>query len=602
MFSRFLIPSALFAFSLAARADLTPISQVQGPSDVSPLNKQNVEVEGVVTADFRGPQKLSGFYIQSLENDNNSETSEGIFIYQTSRSKLANVEVKIGDKVRVKGRVSEFHGQTQISSLTALEVEGQAPLPAPVEIRLPLAFAERERFEGMLVTFPEKLTIVEQGTLLRYGALSLASGGRVFNASKQETAPTTDAQDRMILLDDGSSVQGVTPMPYLDANGTRRDGDTVTNLTGVLGFDFDKYRLQPTQTPVFEDENPRPKSAPDVGGDLKIAGANLHNYWVTFKNSKNPKARGATGATGFARQSAKVVAGLKGLNADVFGFMELENNPQTLPDLLEKLNAAVGAGTYAAVAYPAGGLGHDAIQVAMIYKPARLEPIGPSMSATDGIFDRRPLAQTFRDKKSGGVFSLMVNHWKSKGSCPESGDVDLGEGCWNEKRTKQAMAAMNFAKTIQKTSGDNDILLIGDLNAYAFEKPMKTLRAGGWKHLNLRLADDERYSFSFDGQFGSLDHGLATPSLDAQITKVAEWHVNADEPYFLDFAIAGPKSDDSPYRFSDHDPFLIGLKLHADAKKVVAKPIVKKPVAKKPLPAKKPVSKIKPKAKTKKKG
>lgn len=582
---------SVFWCQFIARADLTPISQIQGSGAVSPLLSQKVETEGVVTGDFRGPSRLAGFYIQSLENDDDPATSEGLFVYQTSRSKWATVALKVGDKVRLAGKVAEFHGQTQVSNLTNLEVVETTTLPAPVEVRFPFPVAERERLEGMLVTFPDVLTVVEQGTLLRYGALTLASQGRVFNASNQQKKSEIAAEDRVIVLDDGSSEQGVSPMPYLDENGTRRAGDTISDLTGILGFDFEKYRLQPLGTPKFQNSNPRPGNPPSVGGNLKVAGVNLHNYWTTFRNSKNPDARGAQGATAFARQSAKIISALKAMDADVFGFMELENNPATLPELLEKLNAAVGANIYSAVADPTSGVGKDAIKVGLIYKNARLEPVGASISATAEIFDRRPVAQTFRDKISGGVFSVLVNHWKSKGSCPESGDVDLGEGCWNQKRTQQALAATKFVETLKKRAGDDDVLLLGDLNAYAFEKPMVTLRNAGWKHLNLRLPDEERYSFSFDGRFGSLDHGLATPSLDSQIVGVAEWHVNADEPYFLDFAIAGPKTDASPFRFSDHDPFLIGLNLKTDAKKaapvkVAPKKPVKKVVPKKIVPKK----------------
>ena len=594
MFSRFFLFGAVLMAPFVARADLTPISQIQGSDAVSPLLQQKVEVEGVVTGDFRGPSRLAGFYIQSLENDDDAATSEGLFVYQTSRSRLANVALKVGDRVRLAGKVAEFRGQTQISNLTQLEVIETTTLPEPVEVRFPLPVAQRERFEGMLVLFSDALTVVEQGTLLRYGSLTLSSQGRVFNDSNQEKKSEIPAEDRMIVLDDGSSEQSVSPMPYLDENNTRRAGDTVSDLIGILGFDFDEYRLQPIAPPQFQSNNPRPQNPPSVGGDLKIAGVNLHNYWVTFKNSKNPDARGANGATAFARQSAKIVTALKAMDADVFGFMELENNPAALPDLLEKLNAAMGAITYVAVADPSSGVGKDAIKVGLIYKSARLEPIGASISATAGIFDRKPVAQTFRDKKSGGVFSILVNHWKSKGSCPETGDVDLGEGCWNEKRTKQALAAIAFVETLKKRAGDNDVLLLGDLNAYAVEKPIKTLKKAGWKHLNLRLPEEERYSFSFDGQFGSLDHGLATPSLDSQIAGVAEWHVNADEPYFLDFAIAGPKTDASPFRFSDHDPFLIGLSLKTNAKKAPSKkPIVKKLVPKKPAVRKKATPKTK---------
>ena len=97
--------------------------------------------------------------------------------------------------------------------------------------------------------------------------------------------------------------------------------------------------------------------------------------------------------------------------------MEIENNgAAAIDDLVGKLNAAYGRAEYASVAAPATGYGPDAIKVEMIYKPSRLELVGASLSATDAIFDRRPLAQTFRDRRSAGVFSVAKSRAAMKAS------------------------------------------------------------------------------------------------------------------------------------------------------------------------------------------
>ena len=54
------------------------------------------------------------------------------------------------------------------------------------------------------------------------------------------------------------------------------------------------------------------------------------------------------------------------------------------------------------------------------------------------------------------MFSVVANHFKSKGSCPTSGDTDQGQGCWNLKRVDQANALLNFVSTIKQQSGDQD--------------------------------------------------------------------------------------------------------------------------------------------------
>jgi predicted extracellular nuclease len=291
-----------------------------------------------------------------------------------------------------------------------------------------------------------------------------------------------------------------------------------------------------------------------VGGNVKIAAANLHNYWTTLKNAQNPDARGASSPAEFASQSAKIVAELKGLDADAVALMELENNGDgAIDDLLTRLNKAYGGTEYAKVGAPANGYGTDKIRVGFIYKPARLQLVGAAQSANDAIFERFPLAQTFRFGKT--QFTLVANHWKSKGSAPDTGDVDLGQGAWNKKRVQQAGATLKFVQTLNQPN----VLLLGDFNSYSEEDPIKALRAADMKHLNLRLPAEERYSFGYGGKFGSLDHAFASAPLDKAVTGFAEWHINSDEPEF-----ELEQSNGTPFRASDHDPFLVGLDLPAN--------------------------------------
>lgn len=76
------------------------------------------------------------------------------------------------------------------------------------------------------------------------------------------------------------------------------------------------------------------------------------------------------------------------------------------------------------------------------------------------------------------------------------------------------------------------------------------------------------YSYVFDGQWGYLDHALASPSLEAQVTGTSEYLINADEPNVLDYnvefkSLAQLSSLFAPdaIRTSDHDPVLVGLNL-----------------------------------------
>ena len=119
-------------------------------------------------------------------------------------------------------------------------------------------------------------------------------------------------------------------------------------------------------------------------------------------------------------------------------------------------------------------------------------------------------------------------------------------------------------------SGDTDYLLVGDMNSYAQEDPIKVFKDAGFVDTINEFVGEDGYSYVFDGQSGYLDHALASPSLAEQVNDVTEWHINADEPVALDYnlefktpAQQASFYSEEPYRASDHDPVLVGLDLNA---------------------------------------
>ncbi len=382
---------------------------------------------------------------------------------------------------------------------------------------------------------------------------------------------------RTLVLDDGYSGQNPSPIPYIGADDTLRAGDTVAGLTGTLDYGpinatspyiYD-YRLQPTAAVSFTRVNERTAAPDAVGGNVKVASFNVLNYFTTFGS------RGATNLEEFVRQRTKIIAALVAIDADVVGLMEIENNGATaVADLVAGLNDAMGAGTYAYVAEPAPGT--DEIKVAMIYKPAAVTPVGAaqnyqtSTAVYDPLYDRPPLAQTFTVAATGETFTVMVNHFKSKGSCPTEGvDTDQGDGqgCWNAKRVAQATGLLDFIAQLQTAAGDPDVLVIGDLNAYGIEDPINVLTGAGLVNEVALVPAASRYTYTFDGFSGYLDHGLVTPSVAAQVTGRTLWHINTDEPSVIDYNTEYKTQDlytPTAYRSSDHDPVILGLGLYAD--------------------------------------
>ena len=167
---------------------------------------------------------------------------------------------------------------------------------------------------------------------------------------------------------------------------------------------------------------------------------------------------------------------------------------------------------------------------------------------------------------------MVVNHFKSKRKEDASGaDLDQGDGqsWYNHTRTLQAAQLLSFIDTVVfPASGDPDVLILGDLNAYAGEDPITHLENAGYTNLINHFANAEAYSFVFFGQSGSLTHSLASSSLIPQVTGAAVWHINADEPRILDYNEEHKSAEQlersyapDPYRFSDHDPILLGFRL-----------------------------------------
>ncbi|MFF4614914.1 ExeM/NucH family extracellular endonuclease [Nonomuraea jabiensis] len=524
------------------------IAQVQGGGDATPLSGQTVRVEGVVTGDFQRTDQLSGFFLQDPRPDSDPATSEGLFAFARESFK----DVKAGDRVLVTGRATEYNGWTELSPVTAVDVCGTGSVAAQ-PYKLPTeTTGGLEQVENMLLTFPQPLTVSEHYNLGRYGEVTLSSQGRLFQPTDRPGVDPALGARRSLLIDDGSTRENPATLPPVV-----RTGDVASGVTGVLGYGFGKYRLQPTKPIDYQNANPRlPKPFPVIG-NVKVASFNTLNWFTTLGS------RGATNAEEQRRQLAKLVAALKGLNADAVALMEVENNGQTaLQTLVDALNAEVGAGTYAALTHPYPGT--DAIQVALIYKPGRLTPVGEPKASQDPVFSRPPLIQTFRRKGGGQPFTMLVNHLKSKGSCPADGpDADQGDGqsCWNATRVQQAQALLGII-------ADQDLpnpIVLGDLNAYGEEDPIDTLQAGGLTSVTKRFVPAPlRYSYLFDGLAGELDHAMVGRQLLRRVTSATIWHINSDEPrirdYNTEYNPPGLYQPDA-YRSSDHDPLIIGLTL-----------------------------------------
>ncbi len=572
------------------------ISAVQGSGATSPIVGSVVAIQGVVVGDYQGSTGLQGFHVQEEDADADADpaTSEGVFVFQGA----SGVAVAPGDVVRVNGTVIEFTSSgtqlTELSSVTSVTVCSSGATVTPASVSLPVAaLTDLERFEGMSVQTTQTLTVTETFTLGRFGEVSLAVGGRLYTptAVVEPGAPAialANLNDRSrIILDDANGQQNRNPILYpqpagLSASNTLRIGDTVAPQTFVLEQRFGTYRLQPVGAVAFSHDNPRPGTPPAVGGEVQVASFNVLNYFNgDGLGAGFPTPRGAETQLELDRQEAKIVTAITALDADVVGLMELENDAgpiSAIAQLVARLNAATAPGTYAYV--DTGIVGTDQIKVGLLYQPTVVTPVGAFAvlnTSVDARFidtkNRPTLAQTFASVADGARLTVVVNHLKSKGSgCNDVNDPDTGDGAGNCNVTRRlaAEALVDWLATDPTGSGDDDVLIIGDLNSYAREDPIDVLRAGGYADLAQDQIGPSAYSFVFDGESGYLDYALSSTSLTAQVTGAGEWHINADEPIVLDYNVnfksAGQITSlfaPTQYRASDHDPVLVGLNLDA---------------------------------------
>ncbi len=581
------------------------IHEIQGNGLTSPVVGEQVLIEGVVVGDFQELGELGGFHVQEEDADADADpaTSEGIYVYNYSHA------VAIGDVVEVIGTVAEYNGLTEISSVSSVTILSSGASVTPTAVSMPVAsLDDLEAYEGMLVTFPQDLYISEYFNFDRYNEIVLTAERlyqptATFDPGSPEAAALTQANLlSRITLDDGRTGQNVDPARHpngaeFTTTNTFRGGDILQNVTGVVDYANGLYKIQPTQGAVYVPQNLRTEMPDEVGGAIKVASFNVLNYFSTLDDGVNDicgpaedqECRGADTPEEFQRQRDKIFAALAAINADVVGLIEIENHvtDAAVQDLVTGLNEYLGSETYAYVA--TGPIGTDAIKQAFIYKLASVNPVGAYAlldSTVDARFlddyNRPALAQTFYDRYTGGHFTVVVNHLKSKGSdCNAIGDPDLGDGAGNcnVTRTLAAQALVDWLATDPTNSGDPDYLIIGDLNSYDKEDPIDAILAGAddvlgnsddYTDLLYSFIGEDAYSYVFDSQLGYLDHGLANSTLLSQVTGATVWHINADEPDIIDYDMNFKQDaqdalwEPTAYRSSDHDPVVIGLQLEPE--------------------------------------
>jgi uncharacterized protein len=614
-------------------AAYTPIYVAQGSGDTTPLTGTITVQGVVVADFEGASPALRGFYLQDPLGDGNPATSDGIFVFSPSGGNLVTLGdvVRVTGTVgEFQGQTQitsttaagiERCGRGSVVPVDVLLPFADAQFAERYEgmlVRLPQTLTVTEHFQ--LGRFGQVVVSVNGRQMQPTNVVAPGAAAIALQAQNQLGR---------IILDDSGNAQNPDPIVFgrgglpLSANNTLRGGDTVSGVVGVMTFGWagnaasgNAWRVRPVvagdpvSLPLFQASNARPTQAPTPpvapagSSSLRVAGFNVLNFFNNVLGCTGGVGAAATDCRGagsdvngaaaqqaqfaveYPRQLAKTLAALTRLNADVVGLVEIENDGygagSALRALVDALNGATTPGRYALIdadtrSGQVNALGSDAIKVAFIYQPARVAPVGKTAVLNSAAFvgggdalprNRPALAQAWQ-QNDGARFVAVVNHFKSKGSACTAPDAGDGQGQCNAVRTQAAQLLRDWLASNPTGTFDPDVLVVGDLNAYAKEDPITTFTNSGWRDLVGSYNGADAYGYVFDGQWGYLDHALATPSLAlGQVAGARHWHINADEPSVLDYnvnfktagQIAALYAADE-FRNSDHDPVIVDLML-----------------------------------------
>ncbi|MQY03360.1 endonuclease/exonuclease/phosphatase family protein [Actinomadura macrotermitis] len=518
------------------------IHDVQGAGHLSPLNGRDVAgVPGVVTA-VTG----NGFWMQDPSPDRSDATSEGVFVFTRTRP-----VARVGDAVRVDGRISEFRpGGSASASLTRTEIDATGtaidahgvPLPPPVLLgpkgrRAPAAVVRRtagatdvetakggfdparngldfyESLEGMRLRVDDAVAVGPS----RYGEVPVLPAGGAGAGTRTRRGGILlragDPNPERILLDDV-----LAPLPAMNV------GDRLPGANdGVLDYGLGDFTLLLTAAPARQDGGlPREATRPQRPGELAVATVSMDGL-----SPDSPEGR-------FQALAADIVEGLR--SPDLITVSGLQDNSgiaddgtvaadQTVAELITALSEAGGpAYDWRSIAprnnadggEPGGnnrvgflfrtdrGLGFTdrpggdqadgnppdaAVQPVRVDGQAGLSLSPGRIAPADPAWSgtRKPLAGEVTWQ--GRRIIVVANHWypRTAEDQPVFGRAQPPLRPSEWRRDAQAKVVAGFVRSVRAQDRDAAVIVAGDLNERDFAPPVRTLAKEG----DLRDAADE---------------------------------------------------------------------------------------------------------------
>lgn len=288
--------------------------------------------------------------------------------------------------------------------------------------------------------------------------------------------------------------------------------------------------------------------------DLLVCGMNLEYYLVeSFGTGYGPDSEAE-----HRTQRKKISKALALIGADIYGLVEVQQGQGAVKEIADDLSRLTGR--HYTYINDGGSSSGSYTKSCYVYCSDAVTPIGGYKYTNTGV-SRRKYMQVFRHIATGEEFIYSINHFKSKSGAGSAtgADADMGDGqgAYNYTRQQEAQAVLNLYHNNLANFGDEDILIMGDLNAYGMEDPIRVLKDGGMTDLHRYFHADSSYSYTYHSEAGYLDHALCNATLLPQVTGVTVLHLNSDETWHYEY----PQGDTTIFRCSDHDPVIVGLRL-----------------------------------------
>ena len=397
-------------------------------------------------------------------------------------------------------------------------------------------------YRGQTITFAEDWYVCNN-----YRDTYTISPRRIFSPTNQ-ALPQSAAYNTILSLNNQGTVT------LTGVSGYHRMGERLHNLTVYVSSAY-SLQLQSCEwvgNTRQEVEKGINMADLDRRGkhNLLVCATNLQYYLVeNVGTGMGPGSQAAHNA-----QRTKVSQALAKINADIYGVLEVEQGQAAMAELASDLSARTGR--HFAYIQDATSPYGSYTKSGYIYCSDVVTPDG-SLRLNNTAVVYRKYMQAFRHKATGECFIFSINHFKAKSGTGTGDDADQGDGqgIFNATRTREAQSVISEYHNNKTYYDDDDLLIMGDLNAYAMEDPIQTLVFAGMTDLHRYFHADSSYSYVFHGQAGYLDHALCNATLLPQVTGMSVYHINADEQIDYDYN----SSDRTMFRCSDHDPVLVGL-------------------------------------------